>query len=118
MALWDRIAVVDAVADLTSGGSMAQHRKGFKLQKRSGEAVTVGDVTATPQAQSLTVSWPHGGWVWNRPVAVLVERGEETKRIPVVDVTRMVQLGLYGLSLVLAIVGLVIWTKEGSASDE
>jgi hypothetical protein len=33
-----------------------------------------------------------------------VERGDETERIPVVDVTRMAQLGLLGLSLVFSMI--------------
>jgi hypothetical protein len=70
----------------------------------SGNPVTVGDVTLTPQSQALTVRWPSGGLVWNRPVAVLVEREGATERIPIVDVTRVVQLGLLSFSLALGIV--------------
>lgn len=69
----------------------------------SGEEVTAGDVTLTPQSQALTISWPNGGFVWNRPVAVLVERGGQTERIPVVDVTRIAQITLLGLGFVLSI---------------
>jgi hypothetical protein len=75
----------------------------FQFQTFAGEPTTVGDVTLTPQSQALTVRWPFGGFVWNRPVAVLVERGEQTERIPIVDVTRMAQLGLFGLSLVFSV---------------
>jgi hypothetical protein len=106
------------MAGLMSGGSVTQDKERIKWQKMSGEGVRVGDVTATPQSQSLTVRWPRGGWVWNRPVAVLVERGEEKERIPIVDVTRVTQLALYGFSVVLAVVGLVMWVQERSRSDE
>jgi len=97
---------------------MTQDRKRIKWQNVSGEAVTVGDVSATPQSQSLTVRWPRGGWVWNRPAAVLMERNGQKERIPIVDVTRVAQLALYGLSVVLAVVGLVMWVQERSRSDE
>jgi hypothetical protein len=97
---------------------MTQLQEKFKWQTESGETVSVGDMAVTPQSQALTVRWPGGGWVWNRPAAVLVERGEERKRIPIVDVTRAAQLGLYGLGLVFAIVGLVLWTRERSTQDE
>jgi hypothetical protein len=93
---------------------MTQREERFKWQTVSGESVTVGDVVATPQSQALTVRWPCGGWVWNRPTAVLVARGEESKRIPIVDVTRVAQVGLYGLGLVCAIVGLVLMTQQRS----
>lgn len=90
----------------------------FKWETASGETATVGDVSVTPQSKALTVRWPNGGWVWNRPVAVLMERGEEKERIPIVDVTRMGQLALYGLSLAFAVIGLIIWIGERRASDE
>jgi hypothetical protein len=93
---------------------MEQREDRFKWQTVSGASVTVGDVVATPQSQALAVRWPHGGWVWNRPAAVLVARGEERERIPIVDVTRVAQVGLYGLGLVCAIVGLVLMTQQRS----
>jgi hypothetical protein len=97
---------------------MTQPQERFKWQTVSGDRVMVDDIVVTPQSQALTVRWPRGGWVWNRPVAVLVERDERTKRIPIVDVTRVAQLGLYALGLVFAIVGLVLWTKGRSTGDE
>jgi hypothetical protein len=74
----------------------------------SGNPVTVGGVTVTPQSQALRVRWPSGGLVWNRPVAILVEREGGTERIPIVDVTRVVQLGL--LSFILAF-GMVAFAR-------
>lgn len=79
---------------------------------KSGHSVQVADVSVTPQSQALSVGCRAGGWVWNRPVAVLVERGEVEKRVPIVDVTRLIQLGLYGLALTSAVVGLMLWIKE------
>ena len=79
-------------------------------QTETGDSVEVGDVTLTPQSQSLLVRWPDGGWVWNRPVAVLVERGGETERIPVVDVTRKAQVGLLGLAALFGLATLVLST--------
>jgi hypothetical protein len=76
----------------------------IEWQTHSGSPVTVGNLTVTPQSQALTVRWLAGGLVWNRPVAVLVEREGQTERIPIIDVTRVVQAGLLGLSLGLGIV--------------
>jgi len=97
---------------------MTQEKQRFKWQKMSGDTVTVGDLSVTPQSRSLAIRFPRGGWVLNRPVAVLVERGDEKRRIPIVDVTRIARLGLYGLSVGMAVVGLVMWMKERSGSDE
>jgi hypothetical protein len=72
---------------------------------REGSAapVTVGEVTVTPRARALLVRLPWGGFVWNRPTAVMVERGGQVRRIPVVDVTRILQLGLLGLGVAIAV---------------
>ena len=86
---------------------MANLNKLFQWQTISGNAVTAGDFTVRPQSQALTIHWPGGGFVWNRPGAVLVERGGSTERIPIVDVTRMAQLGLLGLGLVFLFLSLV-----------
>jgi len=53
----------------------------------------------------LIVRLPFGGFVWNRPVAVLVEREGQTERIAIHDVTRILQVGLIGISVFMLIVG-------------
>jgi hypothetical protein len=66
------------------------------------EPLTVGDVTVTPRSRALVVRWPKGGFVWNRPTAVLVERDGQARRIPIVDVTRSLQVGLLAVAAVAA----------------
>jgi len=68
----------------------------------AGTPVTAGGVTVTPWSRALTVRLPFGGFVWNRPTAVVVERAGRIERIPVRDVTRDARLGLIGLALLLA----------------
>jgi hypothetical protein len=85
----------------------------IQCQTVSGSPVTVGDITLTPQSQALTIRWPSGGWVWNRPVAILVERGQQATRVPIVDVTRALQLGLLSLSVVLGIVTFALMIGQG-----
>jgi hypothetical protein len=68
----------------------------------SAEPVTVGDVTVTPRSRALVVRLPKGGLVWNRPTAVLVEQDGGVRRIPIIDVTRIVQVGLLGLAVLTA----------------
>ena len=86
---------------------MAQLKDMVQLQTVSGDPVAVGDVTLTPQQQALAIRWPKGGFVWNRPLAVLVERDGQTERIPVVDVTRTAQLALLGASLAFFLTTLI-----------
>jgi hypothetical protein len=90
----------------------------IQLQTVSGEEVTVRDVTLTPQSQALTIRWPSGGFVWNRPLAVLVERDGQTERIPVVDVTRIAQLTFLGLSLVFSIVAIILSIRHRRDQNE
>lgn len=86
---------------------MARLKEMIQWQTVSGRPVPVGDVTVTPQSQALVIRWPYGGIVWNRPVAILVEHGGQTERVPIVDVTRIVQLALLGFSVGLGIVTLL-----------
>jgi hypothetical protein len=97
---------------------MARLKEILRWQTISGDKVTSGDVTVTPQSQALIIRWPHGGLVWNRPVAILVERAEQTERFPIVDVTRIVQLGLLGLSLVFSVVILVLSVRQRRDRNE
>ncbi len=80
----------------------------IQWQTLSGEQVVVGDATLTPQAQALTIRWRNGGFVWNRPVAVLVERRGQTQRIPVVDVTRIAQFTLLGLTFIFSVITIMV----------
>ena len=71
----------------------------------SAEPVTLHDVTVTPRSRAVTIRLPNGGFVWNRPTAVVVERAGKARRIPIVDLTRMLQLGLFGLAVLTAVAG-------------
>jgi hypothetical protein len=84
----------------------------FQVQTASGQPVTVDSITVTPQSQALIVRLPIGGFVWNRPTAILVERDGTAKRFPIVDITRILQLWLLGFSLVLSIVSLVKFSQR------
>jgi hypothetical protein len=84
----------------------------FQVQTVSGQPVTVESLTVTPQSQALIVRLPIGGFVWNRPAAILVEQNGTAKRLPIVDSTRVLQLWLLGFSLVLSIVSLVKFSQR------
>jgi hypothetical protein len=79
---------------------MDRLRNGIRIQTQEGTPIQIGDVRLMPQAQSIQVRLPFGHLVYNHPVAVLAERNGAIERIPVVDVTRMVQLALFGFSFV------------------
>lgn len=87
---------------------MSTLKEVFQWQTLAGDKVTVGGITVTPKSQALTIRWPNGGLVWNRPTAILVERDGQPEQIPIVDVTRLTQVGLLGLALSFTVFGLLI----------
>lgn len=87
----------------------------FELVTHTAKPYTAGGVTVTPQSQALIVNLSFFRFVWNRPVAVLVDRGGQTERLPIVDVTRYVVWGLMGLS---AIVSTMLFMAAARRSQE
>jgi hypothetical protein len=85
---------------------MTQFKDAVRFETCSATPIVVGDTKITPQAQSLSIRWPRGEWVWNRPVGVLVERNGQTERIPIVDVTRVAQWTLLGITVALWLLSL------------
>ena len=83
---------------------MPQFSDFIRLENTSAEPIVVGDTRITPQAQAFSLRFPFGGIVWNRPTAVLVERDDVTQRIPIVDVTRVAQIVLFGLVLSISVI--------------
>ena len=97
---------------------MIQLNKIVQAQRMPGDPLTIGDATLTPQAQAVTVRWPKGGLVWNRPVAVVLERGEHTARLPIIDVTRAVQWSLLALSFVFMMVTILLSIQQRRKHNE
>ncbi|HTK09865.1 MAG TPA: hypothetical protein VL485_22015 [Ktedonobacteraceae bacterium] len=73
----------------------------FQWQKVSGQSLVVNDLTLTPQSQVLVVRFPWSAFVWQRPTAILVERNGQVERLSIVDRTRSIQLGLWGLGVII-----------------
>jgi hypothetical protein len=79
----------------------------LRAREVSAAPVTVDGVTVTPQSRALVVRLPKGGLVWHRPTAVLVERDGQARRLPIVDLTRILQVGLLGLAALTASISLL-----------
>lgn len=80
-------------------------------ERTAGEPIPVGDYTVAPESQALSVRLPFGGFVWNRPTAVLVDDGNGQQRIPIVDVTRTAQLALLAAAALFFIAGWLLSHK-------
>lgn len=79
-----------------------QHRLRYALV--DGEPIVAGDLRVIPQSRVLEIRWSGGGVVWNRPVAVAVERNGQTWRMPIVDATRVAQLALGAITAFLTLI--------------
>jgi hypothetical protein len=79
-------------------------------QEAPAAPVTLGDVTVTPWARALVVRLPQGGFVWNRPTALTVQQAGAVRHVPVVDVTRLLQLGVLALAAAIGAAGR--WNAE------
>lgn len=70
-------------------------------QRRTGEAIAVRGFRVYPESLALVIRLPFAGYVWNYPVSVLVERDGNTKRLPIIDATRVAKWALsFGLIVI------------------
>lgn len=84
-------------------------RKFVSWQKKSGAPIKAGGFILTPQSQVLAVRLPFGGFVWHRPVHVVVERegeaaggdGRKPQIIPINDITRQALWAISGLAILV-----------------
>lgn len=86
-------------------------------ERRSAPPIVVGERTLTTEAWVLYGHLPGIGFVWNRPVAVVVERDGQQQRLPIVDVTREVELKLWGLTALL-LLATMRWMLQRRSSDD
>ena len=100
---------------------MADQEKMIELRTYEGGAIQMTDIAGvnlsiTPQSQALSLRWPNGGFVWNRPVAVRVEKDGQVERVPIVDITRLAQVILWGLSGLFAL-GTVLFAVRNQGKE-
>jgi hypothetical protein len=86
---------------------MNKLRRFIDLETTAGDPVQVNGQTVTPISQALALRLGPAGFIWNRPVAVEIAGDDLTvRRIPIIDITRIGQLTLFGASLAA---GLLFW---------
>ena len=97
---------------------MEKKKPSFHVETRWGEPLLAGDAEIVPQSQALTIRWPNGGYVWNRPVAILVRRGEQEERLPIVDITLAARLVLLALAAVSSLSFLILSIQGRRSRNE
>lgn len=83
-----------------------------------GEPVRWEDIAVTPRSRTLVIRLPFAGFVWNRPTDVVVQQAGQTRRVPVRDVTRLVQMALVGLVFIVAISNIVVARNANMAKPK
>jgi hypothetical protein len=82
-----------------------------KVETHAGNPISVGESKIVPLAKVVRLQIPGwlGGIIWNRPVAVVVQTGEDQEQIvPVVDVTRAAQVIIFGSGFFVALMAYLI----------
>ena len=73
-----------------------------ELTTTPGAPVSAYGYRVTPMAQSLRVRLPFFALAWTRPSAMLVQHPDGSQQeVPIVDITRLAQVGLVALTFVL-----------------
>lgn len=93
---------------------MLSLRPFIQIETQTSELLTVGDTIITLQSQALIVRWPRGGFVWNRPIGVIADRGGQTQRLPVVDVTRCITWSLAACTLLFSVIIALVAARHRS----
>jgi hypothetical protein len=89
----------------------------FSFETTSADPITVGSTRLTPRAAALTFRWSSGGLVWNCPASVQVERNGSTEIIPILDVTRIAQVMLYGLAALFTVLSIMLMIRGRRSTD-
>lgn len=77
------------------------------------EPQVVGDRTIWLQSQAFSLNTPFGGFVWNRPTAVFVEKDDYTDEMQIIDVTRYALIAIGAMGVVgMALAKLLVGARE------
>lgn len=64
----------------------------IQFKSLAGQAVQVNQYTITPKSWAVSVGIPKVGFTWQFPTAVVVETKGTVKRLPIIDITRVIQI--------------------------
>lgn len=91
---------------------MTENRKRFHWKTHRGESLYDGELSITPVAKLLSVRLPFIGFIWSYPYQVEITHGEEIRILPIVNLTRLAQISIYGIGLSLAVIAVVLGKRK------
>jgi hypothetical protein len=65
------------------------------------EPVRGGGLTITPRSRVLSLRWRQAAFVWQTPTSVLIEGSGISQRVRVLDLTRIAQVALLLLAVLI-----------------
>jgi hypothetical protein len=87
----------------------------FSVQRQTGTPQIAGFYTLTGESLVVRARWPGGGFVWNTPLVIHVQRRGHTVTHRVLDMTRLAQFGLAVASIWMIV---LLGQKRKEGSDE
>jgi hypothetical protein len=91
---------------------------GIKVQTKTGSAAQAGEYTLQPISRSVSWIGRQAGVVWNRPLAIRVERRGAVQEIPIRDVTLIALVVLWGLTAFFGLYTIKTFTRKRSKTNE
>ena len=82
------------------------------------KTVSINGTLLTLQSQTIGVKHRHAGFVWNRPLAIVTERDGVVTKTPIIDVTRIVTIFLFGVTLVFSIFQIATVRRRRASRNE
>ena len=90
---------------------MAAEQPFFQRITGFGPTIQAQGLAVTPESSAVIIRIPYGGFVWNRPSGVIVDDGQERRRISVIDPTLIIVLGLMAATVGTAIAAAIFRMK-------
>ncbi len=94
---------------LSSGSIyMAKSERFLQYSTHAGQSIEKGDLVVTPISGALRLNLPFFNYVWNRPVAIVVEEGDSSEKLPIMDATLLAQVALFSVALAATILTVLV----------
>ena len=83
-----------------------RNKRYINLIDRSSLSDRQTGIRIIPENRVTELSGKKWRWIWNRPKGILLQRGGSEKRFPIIDLTQILEAFLYGVSLILVMIGI------------
>lgn len=81
---------------------------------RAGAPEVVGETTLRCSSFAVQLRWRNGVYIWHTPVGIRVERGNQSRWLPVVDWTRLFLVVLGAVTLLVGAPAVQRMRKEAT----